>query len=201
MPARRSAASTAFRNNIAIVVGPTPPTRGVIQPATSSHDSSTSGSNLRPFVPHAPAYDHGSGPDVLGLQDSGHTGRGHHDVGPLRVLRPIRYAGVHDRDRRVRRRPLLRQQQRERPAEREAPPEDHDLASRHRDLVVREERLDARGRARNRSGHTEHEPAEVHRMQAVDVLVGIDLEQRRLRSRSAAASGAARASRRPRDRR
>src|SRR5262249_20254320 len=35
--ARRSAASTAFRNSIAIVVGPTPPTRGVIHPATSSH--------------------------------------------------------------------------------------------------------------------------------------------------------------------
>ena len=27
-------------------------------------------------------------------------------------------------------------------------------------------------------GHTEHEPAEVHRVQPVDVLVGIDLEQR-----------------------
>src|SRR5215211_6140303 len=44
----RSAASTALRNSIAIVVGPTPPTRGVIAPATSSQRSSTSGSSLRP---------------------------------------------------------------------------------------------------------------------------------------------------------
>ena len=76
------------------------------------------------------------------------------------------------------RRPLLREQQRERPAEREAAAEDHDLATRHGDLVVREQRLDARGRARNRTGHAEHEPAEVHGVQAVDVFVGIDLEQR-----------------------
>ena len=34
------------------------------------------------------------------------------------------------------------------------------------------------GRARNRTGHAEHEPAEVHRVQPVDVLVGIHLEQR-----------------------
>jgi hypothetical protein len=47
-PARRSAASTALRNSRAIVVGPTPPTRGVIAPATSSHDSSTSGSSFLP---------------------------------------------------------------------------------------------------------------------------------------------------------
>ncbi len=47
-PARRSAASTVLRNSIAIVVGPTPPTRGVIQPATSSQRSSTSGRRRRP---------------------------------------------------------------------------------------------------------------------------------------------------------
>jgi len=44
----RSAAVTALRNSIATVVGPTPPTRGVIAPATSAQDSSTSGSSRRP---------------------------------------------------------------------------------------------------------------------------------------------------------
>ena len=45
---RRSAASTKLRKSMAMVVGPTPPTRGVIHPATCSHASSTSGSSLRP---------------------------------------------------------------------------------------------------------------------------------------------------------
>ena len=47
-PARRSAASTALRNSIARVIGPTPPIRGVIQPATSATDSSTSDSSRLP---------------------------------------------------------------------------------------------------------------------------------------------------------
>ncbi len=44
----RSAHSMALRKSMAIVVGPTPPTRGVIAPATSSHDSSTSGRSVLP---------------------------------------------------------------------------------------------------------------------------------------------------------
>ena len=43
--------------------------------------------------------------------------------------------------------PLLAEQQRQRPAEGEAPAEDDDVAARDRDLVVREQRLDARRRA------------------------------------------------------
>src|SRR6476659_1648369 len=48
IPARRSAHSTALRKSMAMVVGPTPPTRGVIHPATSSQRSSTSGSSFLP---------------------------------------------------------------------------------------------------------------------------------------------------------
>src|SRR5438874_4905004 len=44
----RSAISTVFRSKRATVVGPTPPRRGVIQPATSATDSSTSGSSFLP---------------------------------------------------------------------------------------------------------------------------------------------------------
>src|SRR4029077_5926829 len=37
----REAANTVLRRSIALVMGPTPPTLGVIQPATSATDSST----------------------------------------------------------------------------------------------------------------------------------------------------------------
>src|ERR1019366_5573565 len=43
-----SAASTALRNSMARVIGPTPPSRGVIQPAPSLTSSATS---LRSFLP------------------------------------------------------------------------------------------------------------------------------------------------------
>ena len=43
-----SAHPTALRNSMATVVGPTPPTRGVIIEATSSTSSDTSGSRVRP---------------------------------------------------------------------------------------------------------------------------------------------------------
>ena len=46
--ALRSAASTVLRRSIARVIGPTPPMRGVIQPATSATDSSTSDNSRLP---------------------------------------------------------------------------------------------------------------------------------------------------------
>src|SRR5206468_5936692 len=48
-PALRSAISTVLRSSSATVVGPTPPSRGVIHPATSATDSSTSGSSFLPW--------------------------------------------------------------------------------------------------------------------------------------------------------
>ncbi len=47
-PVARSAAVIALRNSIATVVGPTPPTLGVMAPATRAQDSSTSGSRRLP---------------------------------------------------------------------------------------------------------------------------------------------------------
>ena len=94
--------------------------------------------------------------------------------------RPVGHAGVHDGHRRVRGRALLRQQHRERPAERRAPPEDAHLMARDRDLVVREQRLDPRGRARHRARASTARAGHVHRVQPVDVLVRVDLEQRGL---------------------
>src|ERR1700679_2699151 len=42
------AARTVLRSSMARVMGPTPPIRGVIQPATSLTDSSTSDNRVRP---------------------------------------------------------------------------------------------------------------------------------------------------------
>ena len=57
-------------------------------------------------------------------------------------------------------------------------PRMHDLVPGDRDLVEREQRLDAGRRARHRARHHEREAAHVDRVHAVDVLVGIHLEQR-----------------------
>ena len=53
-----------------------------------------------------------------------------------------------------------------------------DVATGDRNAVVHEQALDAGGRARARPGFAHHEPAEVDRVQAVDVLVGIDAQAR-----------------------
>ena len=156
-----------------IVVGPTPPTRGVMAPATSSHDSSTSGSNRAAFVADAAADDGRARLHVLGLDDAGDAGGGDEDLGLAGVVRPVLHAGVHHGDRGVGRRSLLAEQQCERAAEGGAASEDHDVAARDRDLVVGEQRLDARGRARHRSGHAEREPTHVRGMGGVDVLVRV----------------------------
>ena len=115
---------------------------------------------------------------MLGLQDPGHAGGGDHDARALRVARPVGDAGVHDGDRGVGGRPLLREEQRERAAERGAAPEDAHLVARHLDLVEREQRLDAGGRAGRGSRHHEREATHVDGVHAVDVLVGVHLEQR-----------------------
>ena len=74
-------AATVLRSSIATVVGPTPPRRGVIQPATSAHASSTSGSSLRPSQRDAAADDHGARLHHVGRDDRRLADRGDEDVG------------------------------------------------------------------------------------------------------------------------
>ena len=50
MPTERAAASTVLTNNMALVMGPTPPMRGDSQPATSATSSATSETTLRPAI-------------------------------------------------------------------------------------------------------------------------------------------------------
>ena len=128
---------------MAMVVGPTPPTRGVIAPATSSQRLVDVGEQASALVAHAAADHDRAGRDVLGLEDAGHAGGGDDDAGAARVLGPVGHAGVHDGDRGVGGRALLREQQRERATERGAAAEDADLVTGDGDLVEREQRLDA----------------------------------------------------------
>ena len=68
-----------------MVVGPTPPTRGVIAPATSSHALVDVGEQLAALVAHAAADHDRARRDVLGLEDAGHARGGDDDAGPLGV--------------------------------------------------------------------------------------------------------------------
>src|SRR5204863_3251469 len=132
------------------------------------------------FVADAGTDDDRAGRDVLGLDDAGYTGGGDDDVRLARVPRPVRHAGVDDRHGRVRRRTLLRQQQGERPTDRHPTTEDDDATTRHRYLVVREQRLDARWRAGHGTGNAERHAPDVRRMHAVDILVGINSHEHRV---------------------
>ena len=59
-------------------------------------------------------------------------------------------------------------------------PEDADLFARDFDLVKGEQRLDAGGRAGHGALHAEGETAHIHGVQAINVLIGVDLQQSRL---------------------
>ena len=76
--------------------------------------------------------------------------------------------------------PLQRQQVGQRPTDREATAHDDDVQTGDGDVVVLEQHLDAGGVQASGASTPWHELAEVHRVQAVDVLVRIDRQQRRL---------------------
>src|SRR5581483_11785062 len=69
---------------------------------------------------------------------------------------------------------------RERTTDGEASPDDHDVLAPDLDAVLDEQALDAERCARPRPGHAHDESSEVHGMQAVGVLLGIDRQQRLL---------------------
>ncbi len=56
-------------------------------------------------------------------------------------------------------------------------PDDHDMTALDRDVVGVQQLDDAGGRAGQRARCPEHQAAEVHGMQTVDVLVGVDGQQ------------------------
>ena len=104
--ARRSAASTALRNNMARVIGPTPPMRGVIQPATSAADSSTSDKRRFPSLETPGAHDRRARLDHVAGHEVRKTRCGHDDVTLADVVAEVRDAGVDDGDGRIQARAL-----------------------------------------------------------------------------------------------
>ena len=143
-PSRARRPHDALRSSMARVIGPTPPRRGVIHPATSA----TVLGHVRDDLAAGPA---GAGPDHrrarlhhVGGDEAGRSGRRHDDVGPAHVVGEVGHAGVHDRDRGVAAGPLEGEQQRERPADGEPAADDHDVAALDRDVVGVQQLEDAR---------------------------------------------------------
>ena len=178
MAARRSAVSTVWRSSIARVVGPTPPSRGVIQPATSAHASSTSGTTLRPCIVAPGPTTAAPGRTMSGVRIDGRPAAAtmmsasfvYWGRKCVPVWQTVIVAFAFGS--------FKRQQVRERPPDREAAPDDDDVLALDRHLVHHEQRLDPERRARPGCvGHSHDELAQVDRVQAVGVLVGIDREE------------------------
>ena len=181
-----SAARSALRNSMARVMGPTPPRRGVIQPATSATSGWASGISFLPSKVVPADTTAAPGLTMSGVSRCGPPGRRHDDVAPC-----ARCAAMSSGSTPVcttvtaalQPGPLQREQVGQRPADRHAAADDHDVAALDRDVVGVQQLDDARRRARQRARRAEHEAAEVHRVQPVDVLGRVDGQQGRSSSR------------------
>ena len=92
---------------MAIVVGPTPPTRGVIQPATVLARLVDVGEQLASLVANPGSHHDATRADVLGLDHAGNPSGCDEDVRTAGVVGPVGHAGVHHGHGRVGRRALL----------------------------------------------------------------------------------------------
>ena len=114
----------------------------------------------------------GAGLDHVGGDDAGHAGRRDDDVGLAHLGREVARAGVAQRDRGVLRR--AGEDEAQRATHGEAAADDDDLRAGDRHVIAAQQ-LDAADRgARQRRRLAEHEPAEVHGVQPVDVLGRVD---------------------------
>ena len=109
--------------------------------------------------------------------EAGTADRGHEDVGGRRHGREVRRFRVADRHRRV----PLQQQHRHRLPDDLAAADHHRVRARHRDAAPHEQLDDAGRRARHQPRAPLHQPADVHRVEAVHVLGRIDRVEHLLR--------------------
>ncbi len=116
--------------------------------------------------------DGGAGPDMRGADQPRHPRRRHHDVGRAGEPGEVGRSGVGDGDGGID--AARRHHQRQGPAHQERAPHDHGPASRHLDAVMLEDAHHPAGGARAEPGTVEDELSEVERMEAVDILAGID---------------------------
>ena len=120
---------------------------------------------------HADVEHGGAGLDHVAADDAGYAGSGDHDVGLAHVGREVLGPGVAQRHGRVLATPG--EQQPERAADRETAADHDHLGTGDLHAVAAEQLDHAHGRAGQRSGLAEHQLAQVGRVQAVDVLVGM----------------------------
>ena len=95
---------------------------------------------------------------------------GHQDVRPAGHLGQVAGTRVGDRDRRA----LVQQQQRDRLADDVRAADHHGLGAGDRDLVAAQQLHHAGRRAGAQAGLVRHQPADAQRVEAVDVLAGVD---------------------------
>ncbi len=174
-----SAISTMFESSIARVIGPTPPGFGDTQRRHLGHVVGHVAGHLAVHARDADVEHRGARLHDVGADDARYAGRGDHDVGVPHVRTQVLRAGVAEGDRRVLGTP--REQQSQRPADRQPAPDDDHLGAGDLHAVPPQQLDHADGRARQRTGLAEDQLAEVGGVQPVDVLVRVDPgEQREL---------------------
>ena len=127
------AALSVLRSSIAIVIGPTPPGTGVMQPGDARATASKSTSPHEPVVGavHADVDHRGARLDPVGADQPRHADGGDQHVGARADRRQVARARVADRDRRV----ALQQQVRDRLADEVRAADDDRLGALERDAV------------------------------------------------------------------
>ena len=166
-----------FWSSIALVIGPTPPMRGVSQPATSATSSATSERSLRPSKETPAPTTTAPGLTMSAVIRPGAACRRDQNVGLTRVVAKVSHAGVDHRHRSVGVRLLERQQVGERAADGEAPPDDDHVTTLDLDAVPLEQHLDTDRSAGSGAGLAHHQAAEVHGVQAVGILGRVHRQQ------------------------
>ena len=184
-PARPS--STMLDSSIARVIGPTPPGFGETQPATS-HTSSATSPAILPSTRETPTSSTAApgltmSPVMMPGTPAAATTMSALRTWAARSRVPVWHSvTVAFSERRVSSSPSGRPTVRPRPTTTTSAPAIVDV-------VAAQQLDDADRRARQRPGLAEHQPAEVDRVQAVDVLVGVDARQQRELVEPGAAAG------------
>ena len=161
-----------LESSIARVIGPTPPGLGETQPATSQTSAATSPASL-PSTRETPTSSTAApGLTMSPVMMPGTPAAATTMSAPAHVRGEVAGAGVAQRDGGVL--GAAGQQQPERAADGDAAADHDDLGAGDLHAVAAQQLDDADGRARQRAGVAEHQPAEVGRVQPVGVLGRVD---------------------------
>ena len=166
------AAVSVFSSSIAMVIGPTPPGTGVIQPARSlAAANSTSPLSLPSGRRRDADIEHDrAGLDPVTANQSGLADRNRQDVGLRDMAGEIPREAMADRDGGA----GQQQFQRQRPADMVGCADDHRMLAADRHTDMPQQRHHAVGRGRTQDRHALAEAAEGIGVKAIDILDRID---------------------------